>query len=120
MGAESSTAQPTSSVVRTLETEVDAGAKRQRFLAGMPILHETDVDVHVDAHKTVVLAVMPDDQGRWTQRVIEWDKKYFGAKSGHLGHLFQSQKVSEDRIKELVNIEKLEVAEITLQQARTH
>ena len=37
---------------------------------------------------------------------------------GHLGHLFESQKVSERRSKELANIEKLEVAEFTLQEAR--
>ena len=49
----------------------------------MPILHETDVDVNMDAHKLVVLAAMPDDQGQWTQRVIDWDKMYYGAKSGN-------------------------------------
>ena len=48
--AESSAAQPTSSVVGTLETGDDASAKRKRLMAGMPILHETDVDVFVDAH----------------------------------------------------------------------
>ena len=37
--------------------------------------------------------------------------------SGHLGHLFESQKVSERRIKELPSIEKLEVAGTTLQEA---
>ena len=50
----------------------------------MPILHETGVDVNMDAHKLVVLAAMPDDQGQCTQRVIGWDKKYYGAKSGTL------------------------------------
>ena len=45
--AESSAAQPTSSVVRTLEAEHDGSAKRQRLMAGMPILHETDEDVNV-------------------------------------------------------------------------
>ena len=48
--AESSAAQPTSSVVRTLETEDDGSAKRQSLMAGMPIVHATDVDVNVDAH----------------------------------------------------------------------
>ena len=33
-------------------------------------------DVNMDAHKLVVLAAMPDDQGQWTQLVIDWDKKY--------------------------------------------
>ena len=53
-------------------------------MAGMPILHATDVDVNMDAHKLVVLAAMPDNRGTWTQRVIDWDKKYCGAKSGTL------------------------------------
>ena len=44
-------------------------------MAGMPILHETDVDVNMDAHEFVDLAAMPDDQGKWTQRVINWNKK---------------------------------------------
>ena len=74
-------AQPTSSVVRTMEAEDNTSAKRQKLMACMPILHETDVDVNTDAHKLVVLAAMPDDQGKWTQRVIDWDKKYYGAKS---------------------------------------
>ena len=82
--AERSSAQPTSSVVRTLEAEDEGSAKRQRLMAGMPILHETDVDVNVDAHKLVVLAAMPDDQGQWTLRVTDRDKKYYGAKSGTL------------------------------------
>ena len=93
--AESSAAQQTSPVVRTLEAEDDTSAKRQKLMAGMPILHETDVDVNMDAHKLVVLAAMPDDQGKWTQRVIDWDKKYYGAKSGTL---LDTQKVYEGRL----------------------
>ena len=38
-------------------------------------------------------------------------------RGGHLGHLFESQMESERQIKELANIEKLEVAEIMLQEA---
>ena len=73
-------------------------------------------DANMDAHKLVALAAMPDDQGKWTQRVIDWDKKYFGAKSGDL---LDKQKVYEGRLRELANIEKLEVAEpIQLQEAR--
>ena len=49
---------------------------------------------------------------------MDWNKKCCGAKSGHLGHLFESQKVRERRIKELANIEKLEVVEIALQETR--
>ena len=99
--AESSAGQPTSSVVRTLEAEDDTSAKGQKLMAGMPILHETDVDVSMDAHKLVVLAAMPNDQGKWTHRVIDWDKKYYWAKSGTL---LDSQKVYEGRLRELANI----------------
>ena len=114
--AESSAAHPMSSLVRTLEAEDDAIAKRQKLVAGMPILHETEVDVNVDAHKMVVLAVMPDEQGQWTPRVIDWDRKYYGAKSGTL---LDTQKVYEGRLRKLANIEKLEVAEpLQLQEAR--
>ena len=50
------------------------------------------------------------------QRVIGWDKKYYGAKSGTL---LDSKKVYEGRLRELANIEKLKVAEpIQLQEAR--
>ena len=114
-----SSAQPTSSVVRTMEAEDNTSAKRQKLMAGMPILHETDVDVNTDTHTQIgcIFAAMPDDQGKWTQRVIDWDKKYNGAKSGTL---LDTQKVYEGRLRELANIEKLEVAEpIQLQEARS-
>ena len=64
----------------------------------MPVLHETDVDVNMDVHKLVVLAAMPDDQGLWTQRVIDWDMKYYGAKSGNL---LDAQKVCDGRQRDL-------------------
>ena len=59
----------------------------------------------------------PEDCDGWIQQVVDRNKKCCGAKSGFLGHLFESQKVSEKRIKEFANIEKLEVA-VTLQEAR--
>ena len=48
---------------------------------------------------------------------MDRNKKCCGAKSGHLGHLIELQMRRERQIKELVNIEKLEVAEIMLQEA---
>ena len=72
----------------------------------------------MDTCRAIVLTTDPEDCDGWTQQVVDWNKKCCGAKSGHLGHLFESQKVSERRIKEPANIEKLEVAEITLQEAR--
>ena len=47
----------------------------------------------------------PEDCDGWTRQVMDWKKKCRGAKSGHLGHLIESQKVSERRIKELASIE---------------
>ena len=58
----------------------DTSAKRQRLMAGMPTLHQTDENF----------------------------KKYYGAKSGNL---LDTLKVYEGRLRELANIEKLEVAE---------
>ena len=83
-------------------------------MAGMPILHETDVDANMDAHKLVVMAAMLTR--KWTQRVIDWDKKDCRAKSGTL---LDTQKVYEGRLTELANIENLEVAEpFQLQEVR--
>ena len=64
--------------------------KRQGLVAGVPVLRGAGVYVNTDAHKLVVLVAMPDDQGKWTQRVIDWDKKYDGAK---IGTLLDTQKV---------------------------
>ena len=51
-----------------------------------------------------------------TQQDIDWGKKYHGAKSGTL---LETQKIYEGPLRELANIEKLEVAEpIPLQEAR--
>ena len=58
----------------------------------------------------------PEDCDGWTQQVVDRKKKCCGAKSERLGHLFESQMVSERQTKELSNIKKLEVAEITLQE----
>ena len=113
---ESSTTQPTSSANWVLEADDHPSAKRQKVLAGMPTSDETDEDVNVDAYKIIVLAAMPDDREQWTQQIVDWDKKYFGTKSGTL---LDTQKVYEGRLRELVNIEKLEVAEtVPLQEAR--
>ena len=72
----------------------------------------------MDTCRAIDLTTDPEDCDGWTKQVVDWNKKCRGAKSGHPGHLFESQKVSERRIKELASIEKLEVAETTLQKAR--
>ena len=114
--AESSTIQPTTkSTIRETETGYQSRDKRRR-LASRP--DQTRVDVNACTCRTIVLAAGPEDRDGWTQQVVDWNKKRHGAKSGHLGHLFEAQKVSKDRVKELANIEKLEVAEITLQEVR--
>ena len=88
----------------------------QKVLVSRSDRHETIADM--DTCGAIVLTTDPEDCDGWTQQVVNRNKKCCGAKSGHLGHLFESQKVSERRIKELANIEKLEVAEITLQETR--
>ena len=85
-----------------------------RLLASRSDRHGTIEDM--DTCGAIVLMTDPEDCDGWTQQVVDRDKKCCGAKSGHLGHLFESQLVSERQIKELANIEKLEVAEIMLQE----
>ena len=118
--AESATTQSTtSSRIRVVEIEDQFNTECHKVLAGMYDRHETIADM--DTCRAIDMMIDREDCDGWTQHVVDRNKKCCGAKSGHLGHLFESPKVSERRIKELANIEKLEVAEITLQEtiART-
>ena len=72
----------------------------------------------IDTCRTIFLTTNPENCDGWTQQIVDRNKKCCGAKSGHLGHLFEPLMASERRIKELANIEKLKVAEITLQEAK--
>ena len=85
--------------------------ERQKVLASRSDWHGSIADM--DTCGAIVLTTDPEDCDGWTQQVVNRSKKCCGAKGGHLGHQFESKKVSERRIKELANIEKLEVAEIT-------
>ena len=99
-----------------METEGRSNNECQKVLASRSDRYGTIADM--DTCSAIVLTTDPEDRDGWTRHFVDWNKKCCGAKSGHLGHLFESQKVSERRIKKLANIEKLEVAEITLQEAR--
>ena len=118
--AESATTQSTtSSRIRVVETEDQFNTECHKVLAGMFDRHETIVDL--DTCRAIDKMTDPEDCDGWTQHVVDRNKKCCGAKSGHLGFLFESQKVSMRRIKEFANIEKLDVTEIMLQEtiART-
>ena len=113
--AESATTQSTtSSRIRVVETEDQFNTECHKVLSGMFDQHETIADM--DMCGPIVLTTYPEDCHKWTQQVVDRNKKCCGAKSEHFGHLFESQMVSERQIKELANIEKLEVTEITLQE----
>ena len=115
--AESATTQSTmSSTIRVVKTEDQSNTECQKVLASRSDWHGTIPDM--DTCGAIVLTTDPEDCDGWTQQVMDRNKKCCGAKSGHLGHLFETQKVSERQIKELANIEKLEVVEITVQEAR--
>ena len=109
--AESATTQSTtSSKIRVVKTEDQFNTECHKMLASMFDRHETIADM--DTCGAIVLTIDPEDRDGWTQQVVDRNKKCCGTKSGHLGHLIESQMVSERQIKELANIEKLEVAEI--------
>ena len=118
--AESATTQSTtSSRIRVVETEDQSNIECHMMLADIFDRHGTIADM--DTCGAIVLTTDPEDCDGWTQQVVDRNKRCCGAKRGHLGHMFESQVVSERQIKELANIEKLEVAEIMLQEttART-
>ena len=110
--AESATTQSTtSSRIRVVETEDQFNTECHKVLASRSDRHGTIEDI--DTCGAIVLTIDLED---W---VVDKYKKCCGAKSGHLGFLFESQKVSMRRIKEFANIEKLEVTEIMLQETRS-
>ena len=104
-----------SSTIRVVETEDQYNTECQKVLASRSDRHGTVADM--DTCRAIDTTTDPEDCDGWTQQVVDRNKRCCGARSGHLGHLFESQKVSERRIKELANIEKLEVVDITLQEA---
>ena len=104
------TQSTTSSGIRVMESEEQFYIECHKLLAGIFDRHGTIVDM--DTCGAIVLRIDPEERYGLTQH-----KKCCGTKSGHLGHLFDPQMVSERPIKELANIEKLEVAEVVLQEA---
>ena len=109
------TQSTTSSTIREVETKDQSNnTECQKVLANMSDRHGNNANV--GTCRAIDTTKDPEDFDGWTQQVVVWKKKCCGAKSGQLGHLYESQKVSEDRINELASIEK--VAETTLQEAR--
>ena len=118
--AESATTQSTtSSTIRMVKTEDQSNIECQKVLASRSDGHGTIADM--DTCRAIDRMTDAEDCDGWIQQVVDRNKKCCGAKTGHLGHLFESQEVSERQIKEYANIEKLEVAEVMLQEttART-
>ena len=112
--AESATTQSTtSSGNREMGTEEQSNIECHKLLAGIFDRHGTIVDM--DTCGAIVLTIDPEDRDGLTQQVVDRNKKCCGAKSGHLGHLIELQMGRGRQIKELVKIEKLEVAEIVMQ-----
>ena len=91
--SESSTTQSTtSSTIRVAETEGQSNTECQKVLASRSDRHGTIADM--DTCRAIVLTTDPEGCDGRTQQVVDWNKKCGGAKSGHIGHLFESQKVS--------------------------
>ena len=80
--AESATTQSTtSSRIRVLETEDQFNTECHKVLAGMFDRHETIADM--DTCGAIVLTTDPEDCHKWTQQVVDRNKKCCGAKSEH-------------------------------------
>ena len=98
-----------------METEEQFNIECHKLLAGKFDRHGTIVDM--DKCGAIFLTIDPDDRDGLTQQVVDKNKKCFGVQSGNLGHLIELQMRREKQIKELVKIEKLEVAEIMMRKA---
>ena len=114
--AESAMTQSTTSSTMVETTEDKFNTECQKVLVSRSDWHGTNADM--DSCGAIVVTRDPEDCDGWTQQVVDGNKQCCGTKSGHLGHLVESQKVSERRIRKFENIEKLEVAEIMLQEAK--
>ena len=101
----STTQSTTSSTIRVVETEDQSNTECQKVLASRSDRHGTIADM--DTCRAIVPTTGHEDRDGWTQQVVDWKKKFRGAKSGHQGHLYESEKLSERRIKELASIERL-------------
>ena len=81
------TQSTTSSGIREMETEDQFNIECHKLLAGIFDRHGTIVDM--DTCGAIVLTIDPEDCDGWTQQDVDRNKKCCGAKSGHLGHLFE-------------------------------
>ena len=90
------TQSTTSSTIRVVETEDAFNTECQKMLASRSDRHGTIADI--STCRAIDVTTDPEDCDGWTQQVMDRNKKCCGAKSGHIGHLFESQKVSERRI----------------------
>ena len=88
--AESATTQSaTSSTIGVVKTEDQFNTECQKVLESRSDRHGTIADT--DTCGAIVLTTVPEDCDGWTQQVVDRNKKCCGAKSGHFGHLFESQ-----------------------------
>ena len=110
------TQSTTSSTIRVVTIGNQSNTECQNVLASRSDRHGAIADM--GTCRAIDMTTDPEGCDGWTQQVVNMNKKCCGAKSGHLGHSFESQKVSESRIKEFANTEKLEVTVITLQEAK--
>ena len=97
-----------------METEDQFNIECHKLLTGTFDRHGSIVNM--DTCGAIVLTKDPEERDGLTQQVVDRNKKCCGTKSEHLGHLFESQMVSERQIMELANIEKLEVLQEVIAQ----
>ena len=91
--AESATTQATtSSRIRVVRTENQFNTECHNVLASTSDRHGIIEDM--DTCGSIVLTIDPEDRDGWTQHVVNRNKECCGTKSGHLGHLFESQMIS--------------------------
>ena len=63
------------------EPRTTTARKRQRIVAGMPTLHEHELEVVEKIPKELYLAAVPTTAGDWQQEIVDWNREYYGTKS---------------------------------------
>ena len=78
-----------------MKTENQFNTECHKVLARRSDRHGTFEDMDT-CGAIVLMTIDPEDCDGWTQQVVDRNKKCCGAKRGHLGHMFESQMVSDE------------------------
>eukprot|EP00959_Pyramimonas_sp_CCMP1952_P065371 1364614-Pyramimonas_sp.AAC.1 len=63
--------------------DLPGARKRQKILAGLPTLHDQEPEAEEMLETLPLLAALPED-AEWQEQLLDWERDYYGTKSGKL------------------------------------